>query len=100
MVSREEATLYANSLGASYFETSTVKDCNIEAIFVNIALGTMKMFGRTPSMEFSSKMGAVQLAEENLTNDLTTGIGVLEQPSWSRDNIAHGESKHLGWCCF
>ncbi|XP_063700869.1 uncharacterized protein LOC134831142 [Culicoides brevitarsis] len=101
MVSREEATLYANSLGAAYFETSTVKDCNIEAIFVNIALGTMKMCGRKPSVEngFSSQMGAVQLAEETF-NGLTTGIGILEEPSWSRDNIAHGESKHLGWCCF
>lgn len=101
MVSREEASLYANSLGATYFETSTVKDCNIEAIFVSIALGTMKMCGHKPSIEngFSSQMGAVQLAEETF-NGLTTGVGVLEQPSWQRDNIAHGESKHLGWCCF
>lgn len=103
MVPREEASVYANSLGASYFETSAVKDCNIEALFVAVAFGIMKIGGNhvTLANGFSSKMGAVQLAEEfEIMNGLVTGEGRLEEPSWQRDNIAHGETKTLGWCCF
>lgn len=101
-VSREEASIYANSINAKYFETSAVQDCNIEPIFIEMALGICKLAGRAPSVcnGFSSAMGGVQLAEElNEDSGIVTGIGRVESASWQRENIAHGDAKYVGWCC-
>lgn len=104
-VTREEASIYANSIGATYFETSAryVDDCNVEPIFIAIALGICKSTGRTPTVSngFSAQMGGVQLAEElDNSQQFVTGIGRVEGVSWQRDAIAHGDAKHVGFCCF
>lgn len=45
-VSREEAFLYATSIGGNYFETSTVKDQGIEQVFTATALGLTRLADR------------------------------------------------------
>uniref|UniRef100_A0A182PG67 TBC1 domain family member 31 n=1 Tax=Anopheles epiroticus TaxID=199890 RepID=A0A182PG67_9DIPT len=44
-VSREEAMLYANSIGGNYFETSALHDQGIEQVFISIAVGLIKLSG-------------------------------------------------------
>lgn len=101
-VSREEASIYANSINATYFETSAVRDCNIESIFITLAMGICKLNKITPTVSngFSSQMAAVQLAEDLDSSGLVTGVGIVESASWARETYAHGDAKHLGWCCY
>lgn len=42
-VSREEAFLFASSIGGTYFETSATYGRGIEQIFVSAALGLLRM---------------------------------------------------------
>ncbi|TMW40671.1 hypothetical protein DOY81_014249, partial [Sarcophaga bullata] len=42
-VSREEASLFANSMGATYFETSAETDEGLEQVFVSTALGLVRL---------------------------------------------------------
>lgn len=42
-VSREEAFLFANSIGATYFETSAETDQGLEQVFLSTALGLVRL---------------------------------------------------------
>ncbi|XP_075166037.1 RAS oncogene family member RabX1 [Haematobia irritans] len=42
-VSREEAILFANSIGATYFETSAETDQGLEQVFLSTALGLVRL---------------------------------------------------------
>ncbi|XP_058466209.1 uncharacterized protein LOC131439331 [Malaya genurostris] len=115
-VSREEASLYATSIGGNYFETSALQDQGIEQVFISIAVGLIKLSGEQicPSLKryessdslvlsgYSSGMnGVVQMGiPVDCDNVLTDGTGRLETPSWSRDHIAHADNQHPGWCCY
>lgn len=46
-VSREEAFLYASSIGGQYFETSAVNDQGVEQVFVSTALGLVELSNNT-----------------------------------------------------
>lgn len=100
-VSREEATAYANSLSASYFETSVIENCNIESIFIATAVGICRRSGQYLSN--SSDTDPTVLDAEDIDEgspQLATGIGRVESGFWQRENYAHGETKIPGWCCF
>ncbi|XP_073813463.1 RAS oncogene family member RabX1 isoform X2 [Musca autumnalis] len=43
VVSREEALLFANSIGATYFETSAETDQGLEQVFLSTALGLVRL---------------------------------------------------------
>lgn len=45
-VSREEAFLYATSIGGNYFESSTINDQGIEQVFTATALGLIRLADR------------------------------------------------------
>lgn len=100
-VSREEATAYANSLSASYFETSVIENCNIESIFIATAVGICRLTGlNLPNRGDTDQtvMDAVDIEEDS--NQIATGYGSVELGIWQRENYAHGETKIPGWCCF
>lgn len=43
VVSKEEAFIFASSIGGNYFETSAARDQGIEQVFVTTALGLIKL---------------------------------------------------------
>lgn len=119
-VSKEEAYLYANSIGGTYFETSAVKDQGIEQVFVTTALGLSRLSSENPcsslrryeSEESIPNINALSLlskrsGREHLqlgipvdSNVEVNGTGRLETVSWSIDHIAHGDEERSGWCCY
>jgi Ras-related protein Rab-21 len=118
MVSREEAFLYAASIGATYFETSVVNDQGIEQVFISTALGLIRLSSeptcssihRYESMDSltttpgrrSQMNGIVQIGiPVDPQTPATDGtMGRLERGTWSIDHIAHGSEERVGWCCF
>lgn len=119
-VSREEAYLYAVSIGGSFFETSTILDQGIEQVFEAAALGlitlshtrTATTLLRYESVESVSTYCSADTPVENghgiylgeaidaANDEVATGIGRLETPSWSIDHIAHGYVHKSSWCCY
>uniref|UniRef100_U5EU60 Putative rabx1 n=1 Tax=Corethrella appendiculata TaxID=1370023 RepID=U5EU60_9DIPT len=118
-VSREEASLYASSIGSSYFETSALQDQGIEQVFITIALGLIRLSGENVctslkryessdsliasiSTQSNGMNGIVQMGipVDSDSNVITNGTGRLEMPSWSIDNVAHADSARAGWCCY
>lgn len=98
-VPREEATAFANSLSATYFETSVILNCNIESIFIAMAVGICRTSGQPLENETD---GCLLHAEdiEDTDRQVAIGYGRVESGIWQRENYAHGETKTLGWCCF
>lgn len=120
-VSREEAFLYASSIGASYFETSAVQEQGIEQVFLSTALGlirladeskchTLRRYDSTNSISAYTSaeilnghafhLPAVHMGIPVDSDVKVNGTGRLERPSWSIDYIAHGDPERAGWCCY
>jgi Ras-related protein Rab-21 len=117
-VSREDAFIYAHSIGAKYIETSAIHDQGIEQVFVTIGLGlinlssescsTIKRYESKDSLyssTHSSYNNLSTLHQEGLhmaisidPNAEANGIGRVEVGPWSRDHVAHGEPQR-NWCC-
>lgn len=98
LVTREEALQYANSIGATYYESSAMEDQGIEQVFLSAAkslirlsegelLQSLKVYegdNGTPLMARSSELKA-------------TDVGRTEEPSWSISNVAHATT--VSNCC-
>lgn len=126
-VSHNEAFLFATSIGASYFETSSETNQGLDQVFLFIASGlirlakegkarTLRQFDSCDSIsaysnnntaygQFNAAMangnGALHLVAAGIPvhDDVkTTGEGRLETPSRSIDYIAWGEVEKVGWC--
>lgn len=69
-VSKEEAFLYATSIGGNYFETSACRDQGIEQVFISTALGLIKLSGENTC----SSMKRYE-SEDCLTNGIVNGYG-------------------------
>lgn len=119
-VSRNEAFLYASSIGATYFETSAELDQGLNQVFLSTALGLTRLANEGKShtlRQFDScdsiSAYAMNSVDDNLTANMpsvhigipvenhvkATGIGHLERVSWSIDHIAHADVEKSGWCC-
>ncbi|XP_030386972.1 vacuolar protein sorting-associated protein 21 [Scaptodrosophila lebanonensis] len=126
-VSRDEAHLFANSIGATYFETSTETDQGLEQVFLSTALGLVRLADEGKSRSLRSFQSCESIYKNNNTafshlnldngsaafrlpyvhigipvdgEDVrTSGEGRLETPSWSIEHIALGEVEHTSWCC-
>lgn len=128
-VSRDEAYLFASSIGASYFETSAEKDQGLEQVFVSTALGLVRLAdeGKSRSLRafdscdsiaaYSSNYTAFSHTHSNSSTQLSfhlpsvhigipvgndvkvDDVGRLETPSWSIEHIAFGDEERVGWCC-
>lgn len=120
-ISREEAFMYASSIGGTYFETSTIQNQGVDQIFFSTALGLV----RSSTNPLSSSLKRYESSESISRYSVSEGIenldavhlgismdghsgsyyeptetGRLETPSWSIDHIAHGDSQKPGWCCY
>lgn len=120
-VSREEAFLYASSIGGSYFETSAINGGKgIEQVFIATARGllqiaddsscsSIKRYNSVDSLlncdELNGFYDKTNLSSVHLgiavdPNVEANDTGRLETPSWSINHIAHGDEHRTGWCCF
>ncbi|XP_055379578.1 uncharacterized protein LOC129610848 [Condylostylus longicornis] len=118
-VSRDEAFLYASSIGANYFETSAQQDQGLNQVFLSVALGlvhlakegkshTLKQFDSSDSItaymlaspsDMTLNLPSVQVGIPVENNVKANGVGRLERVSWSIDHIAHADVEKSGWCC-
>ncbi|XP_070499874.1 uncharacterized protein RabX1 [Chironomus tepperi] len=119
-VSREEALVYAQSIGAQFLETSVVQNQGIEQVFMSIGLGlinlssesncsSMKRYESKDSLlsthsSMSNLSGiqyydgvhmAIDISQSVEAND----VGRIEVGPWERDAVAHGYPQKSGWCC-
>lgn len=121
-VSREEAYLFATSIGGNYFETAAINNQGIEQVFITTALGLIRLSSENPSSTLRRYESIDSIPNGSLTNltmnggmyssmvdmgipvDESTleanGTGRLETASWSIDHIAHGDEQRSGWCCY
>lgn len=120
-VSREEAFLYASSIGGSYFETSAINGGKgIEQVFISTARGllrlsddsscsSIKRYNSVDSLlncdELNGFYDKTNLSSVHLgipvdPNVEANDTGRLEMPSWSINHIAHGDEHRTGWCCY
>lgn len=120
-VSREEAFLYASSIGGSYFETSAINGGKgIEQVFILTARGllqlsddsscsSIKRYNSVDSLLNCNELGgfhdktnlsSVHLGIPVDPNVEANDTGRLEMPPWSINHIAHGDEHQTGWCCY
>lgn len=121
-ISRDEAFMYASSIGGNYFESSTIQNQGVDQVFFSTALGLVRL----ASSHISSSLKRYESSESISRYSVSEGIdnleavhlgismdgssgggsyeptetGRLETPSWSIDHIAHGDSQPPGWCCY
>lgn len=125
-VSRDEAYLFASSIGANYFETSAQMDQGLEQVFLSTALGFVRLaregksrtlrqfdscdsitaytnehnvlhYATSPSFHLPSVHIGIPMDNHDVK---ANGVGRLEVPSWSIQHIALGHETEVGWCCF
>lgn len=116
-VSRDEALLYANSIGGTYFETSAINDSkSIEQVIVATARGLIRLSGDkscSSIKRYDSSDSILSLNEVNELNGKTAHLGIavdtnaeandtgrLETAPWSINHIAYGDEHRSGWCCY
>lgn len=120
-VSREEAFLYASSIGGSYFETSAINGGKgIEQVFISTARGLLRLSDDSSCSSikrYNSVDSLLNCEELNECYDKTNlssvhlgiavdpnveanDLGRLETPPWSINHIAHGDEHRMGWCCY
>ncbi|XP_063237792.1 ras-related protein Rab-31 [Bacillus rossius redtenbacheri] len=95
-VRREEACSYASSIGANYFESSALHDEGIEDVFLNTAIGLIRMSQDSVGSSlrvYDSADGCSPAAVARL-GDRGSGGGVEETPGF-----AQGESEKPSMCC-
>uniref|UniRef100_A0A6B2E8M9 Putative gtpase n=1 Tax=Phlebotomus kandelakii TaxID=1109342 RepID=A0A6B2E8M9_9DIPT len=118
-VAREEAAVYATSIGGNYFETSAVTTQGfhcIERVFTQTALGLVRLsqeaktqirqYESTESlpsitapaspMDAGVSLGIESAAEEGVACE----TGRVENVAFSIDHIAHGNEARTGCCWY
>lgn len=121
-----QATVYANSIGGYYFETSSFTDQGyhcIEKAFTQTALGLIHLSGESNSLirryESQDQLPSVvspstPSAEQNLMMASAVSLGIdstldenamepgetgrVENVAFSIDHIAHGDEHRTGCC--
>lgn len=125
-VAREEAAVYATSIGGNYFETSAVTTQGyhcIERVFTQTALGLVRLSQEAktqirhyesteslPSITASlspldSALGggvslAIESAEDTSEGGVACETGRVENVAFSIDHIAHGNEAKTGCCWY
>lgn len=119
-----QATIYANSIGGYYFETSSFTDQGyhcIEKAFTQTALGLIHLSGEINSVlkryesldtlpsvitspaaaDNSLLTSAISLGVDSALEDTSIGpaeAGRVENVAFSIDHIAHGDEHRTGCC--
>nr|CAD7404224.1 unnamed protein product [Timema poppensis] len=102
-VSKDEALQYACSIGATYFESSALHDQGIEEVFVNVALGlirlshdtlcsSLRVYDSSSSFSPSNLSSEISRSRFNLTSDENN---VYEEKA----DAIHAETERPSLCC-
>ncbi|XP_026842270.1 ras-related protein Rab-21 isoform X2 [Drosophila persimilis] len=76
-VSRDEAFLFATSIGATYFETSTETDQGLEQVFLSTALGMVRLADEGKSHSLRSFESTDSLAYTNTNTAFSHTVAAL-----------------------
>ncbi|SPP74786.1 ras-related protein Rab-21 isoform X2 [Drosophila guanche] len=76
-VSRDEAFLFATSIGANYFETSTETDQGLEQVFLSTALGMVRLADEGKSHSLRSFESTDSLAYTNTNTAFSHTVAAL-----------------------
>ncbi|CAB3223105.1 unnamed protein product [Arctia plantaginis] len=100
-VTVSEATQFAASIGAHYCETSALHDQQgIDQVFLNTASALLRLSSSNTMSSlraYDSSDGDDKIPTGCPTEEDATHTGKVELPSWSIDNIAHGDVQKN--CC-
>ncbi|GAB0097544.1 ras-related protein Rab-5B isoform X1 [Sergentomyia squamirostris] len=119
-VAREEAAVYATSIGGNYFETSAVTTQGyhcIERVFTQTALGLVRLSqeAKTQIRHYESTdslpsitaspldvaiSGGVSMGLDSADDGVACETGRVENVAFSIDHIAHGNEAKTGCCWF
>nr|CAD7573657.1 unnamed protein product [Timema californicum] len=102
-VSKDEALQYACSIGATYFESSALHDQGIEEVFLNVALGlirlshdtlcsSLRVYDSSSSFSPSNLSSEISRSRFNLTSDENN---VYEEKA----DAIHAETERPSLCC-
>nr|CAD7429199.1 unnamed protein product [Timema monikensis] len=102
-VSKDEALQYACSIGATYFESSALHDQGIEEVFLNVALGlirlshetlcsSLRVYDSSSSLSPSNLSSEISRSRFNLTSDENN---VCEEKA----DAIHAETEKPSLCC-
>lgn len=103
-VTREEAMQYAVSIGGNYFESSALHDEGIEDVFLNTAVGlirlsqdslcsSLRIYDSCDPLSPVSNVGMDPLSDGDRNGDGQT------QYSLQTSSLAHGEAERSPLCC-
>ncbi|EDX08384.1 GD25040 [Drosophila simulans] len=80
-VSREEAFVFATSIGATYFETSTETDQGLEQVFISTAQGLVRLADEGKSPSLRSFQSTDSLAYTNTNTAFSHTVAALARSS-------------------
>ncbi|XP_058803773.1 ras-related protein Rab-31 [Phymastichus coffea] len=92
-VPNEECKQYAESIGASYHEISTLNDEGVEQVFLTAALGLLKLTESDKDITLSLKIYDSHSSGPSIS-DLP-----LHEEALSNTSIAHGINEKPYFCC-
>ena len=97
-VSREEASLFANSMGATYFETSAETDEGLEQVFVSTALGLVRLAneGKCRSLRQFDSCDSISAYTNNNTAFTYTARAISNRNIYENGSIIHLPSVPVG----
>ncbi|XP_065367604.1 uncharacterized protein RabX1 [Calliphora vicina] len=97
-VSREEACLFANSMGATYFETSAETDQGLEQVFVSTALGLVRLAkeGKCRSLRQFDSCDSISTYTNNNTAFNHTAQAISSRHLHENGSVIHLPSVPLG----
>uniref|UniRef100_A0A1L8DV73 Putative rab subfamily protein of small gtpase n=1 Tax=Nyssomyia neivai TaxID=330878 RepID=A0A1L8DV73_9DIPT len=117
-VAREEAAVYATSIGGNYFETSAITTPGfhcIERVFTQTALGLVRLSqeAKTQIRHYESTDSLPSITASVTPTDIGGGVslaiesdgvacetGRVENVAFSIDHIAHGNEAKTGCCWY
>lgn len=92
-VHSEECRQYAESIGASYHETSALNDNGVEQVFLTAALGLLKLAEGDRDISLSLKV------YDSHSSGLSISDVPLHEEALSNTSIAHGIHEKPFFCC-
>nr|CAD7444903.1 unnamed protein product [Timema bartmani] len=102
-VSKDEALQYACSIGATYFESSALHDQGIEEVFLNVALGLIRLSHETLCSSLRVYDSSSSLSPSNLSSEISRSRFNLtsdENNAYEeKADAIHAETEKPALCC-
>ncbi|CAG2055228.1 unnamed protein product [Timema podura] len=102
-VSKDEALQYACSIGATYFESSALHDQGIEEVFLNVALGLIRLSHETLCSSLRVYDSISSLSPSNLSSEISRSRFNLTSDENNaceeKADAIHAETEKPSLCC-